>query len=311
MKTREFWELGHVSSEQLRRDLVSLLAIGYRTEARIIAHLAEFESRRLHAKDGSEALFPYCTKRLGLSNSEAYSRITVARLARKYPLIFELIERRDLHLTAACLLRDYLTEDNHRELLTEASHKTKWQVEELIARRFPSADVVSRVRKLPTPTPSSLPRRVELERSIAARVGTEAGAQTQESALPVAPAAPEKRIETRPLIAPTSGARYRIQLNASASLKEKLDLARALVSHSNPGGDIAIVIERALDALLEKTQKRRFAKTDRPRRRLRKPQSTLRPDEVARGDRRPNLSSRARAKTRAHSERDTPSDRRA
>jgi hypothetical protein len=67
------------------------------------------------------------------------------------------------------------------------------------------------------------------------------------------------------LVEPTSEARYRIQLNASSSLKEKLDQARALISHSNPSGDIAVVIERALDLLIEKVEKRRFGKTDRPR----------------------------------------------
>jgi hypothetical protein len=66
-------------------------------------------------------------------------------------------------------------------------------------------------------------------------------------------------------VEPLSEARYRIQLNASAALKEKLDRLRALTSHSNPTGDIAVVIERALDWALEKVEKQRFAKTNRPR----------------------------------------------
>jgi hypothetical protein len=69
----------------------------------------------------------------------------------------------------------------------------------------------------------------------------------------------------RALIEPTSEARYRIQLNASASLKEKLELFQALVSHSIPNGDIAAVLERALDLALEQVQKQRFAKTGKPR----------------------------------------------
>src|SRR5450432_4653233 len=150
MGTRGFWELGQNSDHQLRQDLAKLLANGYRTEARIGAHLAELDERKLHVKDASESLFSYCTERLGLSNSEAFHRITVARVARQFPVIFELVERRALHLTAVCLLRDYLTAENHRELLAEASHQTKWQVQELIARRFPRPDALSTVRKLPT-----------------------------------------------------------------------------------------------------------------------------------------------------------------
>lgn len=78
METRAFWVLERVSDRQLRSDLAALLAAGYRTEARIIAHIAEVEGRKLHARDGSPSLFEYCTKQLGLSESEAFHRITAA-----------------------------------------------------------------------------------------------------------------------------------------------------------------------------------------------------------------------------------------
>ncbi|HEY0462936.1 MAG TPA: hypothetical protein VGC79_01950, partial [Polyangiaceae bacterium] len=66
-------------------------------------------------------------------------------------------------------------------------------------------------------------------------------------------------------VEPLSEARYRIQLNASTALKEKLDRLRALTRHTNPSGDLAVVIERALDLALEQVERQRFAKTDRPR----------------------------------------------
>jgi len=67
------------------------------------------------------------------------------------------------------------------------------------------------------------------------------------------------------LIQRLSEARYRIQLNASAALKDKLYRLRALTSHANPSGDIAKVIEQALDVALEKVERERFAKAKRPR----------------------------------------------
>src|SRR5882724_10385751 len=149
METGVFWDLGRVSDTQLRSGLSSLLANGYRTEARIIAHIAEVEQRKLHAKDGSPSLFDYCVRRLRLSENEAFHRITAARIARRFPVVFSLIESRQIHLTAVCLLRDYLTPENHQELLAEASNKTKLQVQELLARRFPRPDVRSYIRKLP------------------------------------------------------------------------------------------------------------------------------------------------------------------
>src|SRR5260221_2280432 len=151
MDTGAFWELGGVTDRDLQAELTRLLASGSRTEAQIIAHLAAVEERRLHLEAGSNSLFEYCCRRLRLSENEAFHRITAARLARRFPAIFGLIEQRAVHLTAVCLLRDYLTPENHRELLAEASGKTKVQVQELLARRFPRPDVASTIRKLPPP----------------------------------------------------------------------------------------------------------------------------------------------------------------
>ena len=209
----------------VRSQLTSLLASGYRTEARIIAHLAAVDERKLHLKDGSESLFAYCTLRLGLSSSEAFHRTTTARIARRYPLVFSLIEQRRLHLTAVCLLRDYLTPQNHRELLAEASGKTKLQVQELIARRFPRADVSSGIRKLP--------ERAASDPAKASPIPVESAAPSS----PIAPspmaqlAAPPPARPAPPVVEPLSEARYRIQLNASAALKEKLEHLANLLTH--------------------------------------------------------------------------------
>src|SRR5882724_6252992 len=257
METGVFWDLGRVSEQQLRTQLATLLANGCRTEARIIAHMAEVEERKIHAKDGSLSLFDYCVRQLGLSESEAFHRLTAARIARRFPVVFAMIERREIHLTAVCLLRDYLTPENHLELLAEASRKTKLQVQELLARRFPRPDVRSYVRKLPDPVG---------QRAEPARAACEA---SELSPLPLTqsllPAPTRAPAPSQPLIEPTSDARYRIQLNASSALKEKLELFRALVSHSIPNGDVAAVLERALDLALEQAEKQRFAKTERPR----------------------------------------------
>jgi hypothetical protein len=63
------------------------------------------------------------------------------------------------------------------------------------------------------------------------------------------------------VVEPLSAARYRIQLNASAQLKQKIEHALDLLSHSNPTGDLAAVVERALDLLIERVEKERFAQT--------------------------------------------------
>lgn len=58
--------------------------------------------------------------------------------------------------------------------------------------------------------------------------------------------------------------RFKMQLTASSELRDKLERARDLMSHANPSGDLAVVVERALDLLLERLEKERLGKTTRP-----------------------------------------------
>jgi hypothetical protein len=53
-----------------------------------------------------------------------------------------------LNLTTVRLLARYLTAENHQALLTAAVHKSRRQVEELLARHFPQPDVAPSVRRL-------------------------------------------------------------------------------------------------------------------------------------------------------------------
>jgi len=267
MESGAFWELSRVADRDLEAELGRLLASGSRTEARIIAHLAAVEERRLHLEAGSSSLFDYCCHRLGLSENEAFHRITAARLAQRFPAIFGLIERRVVHLTAVCLLRDYLTPENHRELLEEASGKTKLQVQEMLARRFPRPDVAATIRKLPSPRS---PARALASSPVAPSSATPHDSNAAHEANPASPSATQvsssAQSAPKSVIEPLSAARYRIQLNASAQLKQKLEHAVDLLSHSNPSGDLSVVIERAVDLLIERVEKQRFAQTKSPRR---------------------------------------------
>jgi hypothetical protein len=76
---------------------------------------------------------------------------------------------------------------------------------------------------------------------------------------PVVPPAPHARI------APLSPERYAIQVTVSKATHDKLRQAQALLSHALPSGDVAEVLERALDALISQLEKRKFGETDRPR----------------------------------------------
>jgi len=75
--------------------------------------------------------------------------------------------------------------------------------------------------------------------------------------------APTRANRTSSKIEPLSPERYKVVFTADADLKRKLDLARDLLRHAVPQGDLATIIGRALDLLLEKTLQRRFARTGR------------------------------------------------
>jgi hypothetical protein len=63
---------------------------------------------------------------------------------------------------------------------------------------------------------------------------------------------------------PLAPERYAIQVTVSKATHDKLRQAQALRSHSVPSGDVAEVLDRALDVLIVQLEKRKFGATDRP-----------------------------------------------
>jgi hypothetical protein len=141
-------DLKHVSDEDLLRRLSDLLRQSRRVEAVLVAHIGEVDARRLYARD-APSMFAYCTQVLHLSEHEAYARITVARAARRYPVLLAMLGDGRLHLSGIGKLVPHLTDANHGDVLARATRKTKGEIEELIAAIAPRPDVPPSVRKLP------------------------------------------------------------------------------------------------------------------------------------------------------------------
>jgi hypothetical protein len=247
-------KLSDLSDRELLRGLVGLVATERKCVARVVAYLVEVEERRLHLVDACSSLFDFCRRRLGLSEGEAFRRITAARLVQRFPTILGRIERGELHLSALALLAKHLTNDNHEELLRAASHKSKRKVDELLAARFPKDDVPTSIRLLPATTPP---------------LALEAPSVTASTEVPTSMRLPiSSRAGTAPTkssIEPLSPARYKVQFTANQELRDKLDRATRLMSHRNPTGDLAVVVNDALDLLIAQLEKRRLGKTTRPR----------------------------------------------
>jgi hypothetical protein len=137
------YALGHLGSEQLMARLDELVARQSALAAELVAHVAEVDARRLYLDHACSSMFVYATDVLHLSESQAYRLICAGRLARRFPVVFELLADGKLHLASVCMLSAHLTADNASALLAEAVHLSKRKLQQLLAARFPSADVPS------------------------------------------------------------------------------------------------------------------------------------------------------------------------
>src|SRR6185312_4354654 len=66
-------------------------------------------------------------------------------------------------------------------------------------------------------------------------------------------------------LTPLSETRHKVRFTASDELRKKLERAQDLMRHANAEGDLAVVVERAVDLLIERLEKQRLGKTSRPR----------------------------------------------
>jgi hypothetical protein len=236
--------------------------------AQLVSHLAELDARRLYLGAGHSSLFKYCRDALGLSDDAAYNRVEAARACRLFPRVLEQLVDGSLTVTSVPLLARLLTTENHRELLAAASRRSKREVEELIAHRFPRPDTPSSVRKVPERTQSRLPvapTRPTTEPAETGPLMTMAapapGLTAPESVCPQ-PTAATHRTALKPLAVD----RYEIRFTASAATRDKLKVAQDLLRHAIPSGDVAAIFDRALSALIEAHSRRKMAVVRKPTR---------------------------------------------
>ena len=116
--------LARLGDQALERDMLALFAEDCPRIALEIAHVAEFDDRRLYAPQGFPSMFEYLVNRARLSDDAALKRIRAARAARAHPELFEALAQGRLHLTAVVLLGPRLRRDNVDELVAAATHRT-------------------------------------------------------------------------------------------------------------------------------------------------------------------------------------------
>lgn len=260
-----------LSDAELLRRLSSLVGQSRRVEADVVAHIAEFDQRRLYAREAAPSMFAYCTEVLHLSEQQAYLRIAVARASRRHPMLLPMLRDGRLHLSGVARLAPHLTAENRDSVLKRATHRSKRQIDELVAELQPRPEAQPTIRRLPERRP-----RTAAEPGPASVVS---GPQPQSSgtdghapelcpdrvvAAPEPPPPPLRPARVEPLAA----SRYKVQFTASAALKEKLSRLQALMRRAVPDCDLGAIIEAAVTEKLERLEAKRFGRTRSPRKGL-------------------------------------------
>jgi hypothetical protein len=245
------YSLAHLSDTVLLRDLAVLVARDRATTAALLAHIAEVDARRLYLPAGHPSMHAYCVDELHLSDGATYKRIQVARAARQFPVLFAALAEGRVHLTGLLLLVPHLTPENVDELLGAATHRRKSEIEQFLAVRASAPAMPARVRAI-APPGKSLPR-------AKSQVAFGLTLNSDELAPGLVDSPPAHENGALP------PERYAISVTIARSTHDKLRHAQALLSHAIPSGDIAQVLDRALDCLVDKLEKRRFAATNKPR----------------------------------------------
>jgi hypothetical protein len=215
-----------LSDDELIAEMDRLARCERRDLASLIAHIGEFDDRKLYLKLGYSSTYTYCRAVLKLSQDEAYRRIEVARHARNYPLILEKLADGSVNLTTVDVIAPVLKPTNCHEVLEEASGKTKREVQQQVAALDPKPDVPLTI--IPQPVGTDWP-----------------------SFKPLSPG--------RERVAFTMNTSTIEKLNRAKEL-----LSHAL--HGMTSGDAyAEIIDRSVTLLLADLEKKRCGKTDKPR----------------------------------------------
>ncbi len=137
-------KLAHLSNDDLLSALDVACIDSRRLLVRLVIHLGEVDARGLLSGTACGSLFKYCVTTLKMSEDEAYRRIAAARILRRYPKLLPWLESSAIHLTGLVELRDYLTEENHEELVKMAAGKSRRQIQAMLLGPWKSNMVWSR-----------------------------------------------------------------------------------------------------------------------------------------------------------------------
>jgi len=253
------FSLTQLSNEVLRSELTTKAAKEKKATAELLAHIAEFDERKLYLPEAFPSMLDYCIKELRLSEEAAKKRLWVARAGRGCPGVFEALASGRVHLAGLVVLARHLSPQNAPELLAAAENKSREEIECLVAERFPRLDAPAQVKPIPD-TPVAC-----------AAEGSPGNVGKTVSQALTAAETPSARSSDR--VTPLSAESFAVQFTRSREADERFRYAQTLSGSRVKSNDLAEVYGRAIEALVEKLEKVRFGACANPRKSGGQPQS--------------------------------------
>ena len=235
--------------------LADLLRREHAALADFLVALADFDRRRLWVELGHSSLFYFLHRELGLSKGAAYYRKVAADLVQRFPEIAEPLRDGRLCLTAIVELAKVITPENRAEIVPRFFHRSKREAMEVRAELLPDPapprrDVVTKVCAEPASNQSTA-------------AACELGSAVHLANLPDANSGSEPRVlmsqprEPRDVVVPLTADLRRFHVSVSRRFLEKVDAARAALSHSHPNATNEEILEAGLDLVLAQQAKRK------------------------------------------------------
>jgi len=236
------FSLAHKSDVALSHDTPQFLFREDSHTADALAHIGEFDARKLYRQAGYDTMHEYLIRACNRSEDAAYDRVQAARCARTFPTMFEMLADGRLHLAGILLLAPYLTQQNAAELLQASARASKRGIVAMLAARFPRTESLPLVTAIPDLKFG--PGRIE----------------SPANGLPFGPGR-NQRTEPRTKIEPIAQRRFLLQVSIGQDTHDLLQTAQELLSHAVPRGEIAEVLQRALQLLVTELAKQKYAVT--------------------------------------------------
>jgi len=243
----------HITDGALRRGLVAAVPNSLQAYAASIAHIAEFDSRRLYAPEGYPSMCAFLVGELELSEQVAKKLIRVGRTALQFPEIFVALADGRLNASGVILLAPWLTRENARELLAAAARRSNDEIRELLADRAPKLDVPVSL----TPLPGSAEVSVRTPEDCSAAVGDGGNSSMVSVRTP-------QRSE-RPRLSPLGAGRCETRFTIEPAAREAIRYFEQLAGRQVTSQEMSEALAEGFQRKVAALEKRRFGLTDKPR----------------------------------------------